>query len=282
MRDFFFGRQDDSLYQYCPEGENNVLITPKETEVLIASQNPEGNTARDDQMPYQCVAYCTGGSTPSAESGEPSEGSGNEPIFETCDNDGNRPPSYECPPDHSCGQNSECVLDNEFNESCICTLGYEFVDNNCEDIDECEAGTHQCGTGQCFNLEGTYRCNTTVDIVWAVDGTGSYKIHIPTAQTNFREQIDYFKSKREEGLEFRMGLTFFSDRFFAKYEMSDSLYHCALPLTDISMITNKMISDAFASMNKMYYGGDDEEDVLMGESIGHTVWDISYANICWR
>ena len=62
-----------------------------------------------------------------------------------------------------------------------------------------------------------------------------------------------------------MGLTFFSDRFFAQHEMSDALYHCALPLTDISSISDRMVSNAFASINKMYYGGDDPEDVLMGE-----------------
>ena len=62
-----------------------------------------------------------------------------------------------------------------------------------------------------------------------------------------------------------MGLTFFSDRFFAQHEMSDALYHCALPLTDISLISDRMVSNAFASISKMYYGGDDPEDVLMGE-----------------
>ena len=192
MRDFLYGRQDDTIYQYCPEGENNILITPKEAEVIIASQNPDGNTAREDQMPYQCVAYCTGGSIESS----------NQPIIETCDDDGNRPPSYECSPDNSCGQNAECVLDDEFNESCICTLGYVYENNDCRDINECELGTHECGNGQCFNLEGTYRCNKTIDIVWAVDGTGSYKPHIQTAQANFRDQIEYFKTKGEEGYGF--------------------------------------------------------------------------------
>ena len=205
MRDFLYGREDDEIYQYCPEGENNILITSNENDVLIASQNPDGNTAVEDQMPYQCVAYCTGGSDDSIESGE---GSDDHPIIETCDDEGNRPPAYECAPDNNCGQNAECVLDNDFNESCICLLGYEYVDNDCQDIDECEEGTHECGSGQCFNLEGTYRCNTAVDVVWAVDGTGSYKVHIPTAQANFQEQIEYFKSKREEG----NGFIFFSQK----------------------------------------------------------------------
>ena len=69
MRDFLYGREDDEIYQYCPEGENNILITSKESDVLIASRNPDGNTAIEDQMPYQCVAYCTGGSGDSSESG---------------------------------------------------------------------------------------------------------------------------------------------------------------------------------------------------------------------
>ena len=76
MRDFLYGREDDEIYQYCPEGENNVLITSNGSDVLIASQNPDGNTAIEDQMLYQCVAYCTGGS------GDPSE-SGNLGPFQT-------------------------------------------------------------------------------------------------------------------------------------------------------------------------------------------------------
>ena len=121
------------------------------------------------------------------------------PIIETCNDEGMRPPAYECAPDNHCGEHAECILDDNFNESCICTLGFEYVDNDCQDIDECEAGTHECGSGNCFNLEGTYRCNTAVDVVWAVDGTGSYTRNIAKAQVNFREQIKYFKSKGDEG-----------------------------------------------------------------------------------
>ena len=70
MKDFLFTREDDVIYQYCPNGESNVLITLKENEVQIASQNPDGNTARENQMPYQCVAYCTGGEPLSEEHGK--------------------------------------------------------------------------------------------------------------------------------------------------------------------------------------------------------------------
>ena len=47
--------------------------------------------------------------------------------------------------------------------------------------------------------------------------------------------------------------------------MTDALYHCALPLTDIASITETMVTDAFASISQMYYGGDAPEDVLMGK-----------------
>ena len=83
-------------------------------------------------------------------------------------------------------------------------MGFEYVDNDCRDIDECEAGTHECGSGQCFNLEGTYRCNTAIDVVWTVDGTGSYKRNVERAEANFREQIEYFRLKQEEGIVFML------------------------------------------------------------------------------
>ena len=61
-----------------------------------------------------------------------------------------------------------------------------------------------------------------------------------------------------------MGLTFFSDRTFQINESTDALYHCALPLTDISLITDAMVRTAFNGVSKMYGGGDGPEDVLLG------------------
>ena len=72
----------------------------------------------------------------------------------------------------------------------------------------------------------------------------------------------------EEGLEFRMGLTFWSDRLFQSNEMNAGQYHCALPLTSISKITTSMISKAFTSISRMHGGGDAEEDVLLGKPFG--------------
>ena len=71
--------------------------------------------------------------------------------------------------------------------------------------------------------------------------------------------------KPSKGLEFRMGLTFFSDRIFQINESTDALYHCALALTDISSITDEMVSMAFKGVSKMYGGGDGPEDVLLGK-----------------
>ena len=70
MKDFLYSREDDEIYQYCPDGESNVLITQTEKEVKIGSQNPDGTTAREMQMPYQCVAYCTSEESSSVEPGK--------------------------------------------------------------------------------------------------------------------------------------------------------------------------------------------------------------------
>ena len=63
---------------------------------------------------------------------------------------------------------------------------------SCVDINECERGTHNCGSKQCFNVEGTFRCTTIVDVVWAVDGTGSYKTYIQDAKNNFKALVVQF------------------------------------------------------------------------------------------
>ena len=66
-----------------------------------------------------------------------------------------------------------------------------------------------------------------------------------------------------------MGLTFWSDRLFEYDEMTDSQYHCAMPLTNLTSITEDMINTAFNTMSSMYYGGDVWEDVLLGEGISY-------------
>ena len=61
-----------------------------------------------------------------------------------------------------------------------------------------------------------------------------------------------------------MGLTFWSDRLFEIDEMTDGLYHCALPLTDIDQLSSSTVTAAFSGIDKMYGGGDGPEDVLLG------------------
>ena len=123
--------------------------------------------------------------------------------IETCNEQGERPPRYECDSSNKCGLNAQCILDHSFNENCICLSGFEFRDFECVDIDEWNThvdanGTHECGDAPCFNLDGTYRCTTTIDVVWAVDGTGSYKGNVETAQQNFIKQRDYFLAQNPE------------------------------------------------------------------------------------
>ena len=62
-----------------------------------------------------------------------------------------------------------------------------------------------------------------------------------------------------------MGLTFFSDR--VSNQVNDKLYHCALPLTNITSITESMVTSAFNGANIMNGGGDSPEDVLLGRLI---------------
>uniref|UniRef100_A0A8C2DB96 EGF-containing fibulin-like extracellular matrix protein 2 n=1 Tax=Cyprinus carpio TaxID=7962 RepID=A0A8C2DB96_CYPCA len=44
--------------------------------------------------------------------------------------------------------------------SCVCPEGYELLGTRlCQDVNECETGTHQCGTGQvCVNIHGGHQC----------------------------------------------------------------------------------------------------------------------------
>ena len=82
-----------------------------------------------------------------------------------------------------------------------------------------------------------------------------------------------------------MGLTFWSDRTFETNEdITDALYHCAMPLTNIMAITTDMITNAFKGISKMYGGGDSEEAVLLGrfsEEIPRgdsIIWDFTAAD----
>ena len=68
----------------------------------------------------------------------------------------------------------------------------------------------------------------------------------------------------DKGLQFRMGLSFWSDRSFQSNEMTASQYHCAIPLTYLTSLTTNLIESAFGTISTMYGGGDGPEDLLLG------------------
>ena len=53
--------------------------------------------------------------------------------------------------------------------------------------------------------------------------------------------------------------------------------YCALPLTNITSITDDMITTAFDRINLMDGGGDSEEDILLGQ-FNQTI--INYESMC--
>ena len=67
-----------------------------------------------------------------------------------------------------------------------------------------------------------------------------FHLNMFQAKENFKKQLEYFKPHIDEGLDFRMGLTFWTDRWFAANEMDASntflQYKCGLPLTNISVV----------------------------------------------
>ncbi|TRY87414.1 hypothetical protein DNTS_013895 [Danionella cerebrum] len=85
--------------------------------------------------------------------------------------------SCECEPGFQLGGNNRSCVDIDecsyssilcqyqcVNEpgrfSCICPEGYELLGSRlCQDVNECEMGTHQCGEGQvCVNVHGGHQC----------------------------------------------------------------------------------------------------------------------------
>ena len=127
--------------------------------------------------------------------------------------------------------------------------------------------------GTCINTPGGFRCEKrNIDIVWLVDGTGSYKGYVETAKQAFKDQVNYLinLSSEEKYAEFsfRMGLTFFADRLFKQNEMqtdTNRVYSSAIALTEVDdYVFNSAFDAAFASIPKMYGGGDAPEDPLLG------------------
>ena len=71
-----------------------------------------------------------------------------------------------------------------------CHKGYSGDGNSCTDIDECATQAHACVDEPCLNRDGGYHCGESdIDIIWLVDGTGSYKGNIPAATRNLKEGV---------------------------------------------------------------------------------------------
>ncbi|XP_078169740.1 wall-associated receptor kinase 2-like [Carex rostrata] len=75
----------------------------------------------------------------------------------TCENAQTNKSSYACRSDHSI-----CLNSSSGGYFCNCLDGYEgnpYLDEGCQDIDEC-ADQNPCSKqGKCHNLQGTYRCS---------------------------------------------------------------------------------------------------------------------------
>ncbi|XP_031427088.1 EGF-containing fibulin-like extracellular matrix protein 2 [Clupea harengus] len=74
------------------------------------------------------------------------------------------PDGYSCSDIDECSYSSYLCQFHCVNEpgrfSCECPEGYEILGTRlCQDVNECDTATHQCGEGQsCVNIHGGYRC----------------------------------------------------------------------------------------------------------------------------
>lgn len=60
--------------------------------------------------------------------------------------------------DHEHCSPGNCVVLGSSEKECTCPSGFVNKSKKCEDLDECEHGSHQC-SHSCHNTEGSFRCS---------------------------------------------------------------------------------------------------------------------------
>ena len=170
-----------------------------------------------------------------------------------------------------CGISSNLCENTPVGFTCICADGFELNNGTCVDINECvDPDLNTCANpADCINILGGFRCSRKkVDIVWLIDGTGSYKKYQNEAKSAFQEQVEFLVNLQEtdekyDSFEFRMGMTFFADRRFSQNEMISTtrrVYLAGLALTDVNEYSyDKSYDDAFSKIDSMFNGGDAPE-----------------------
>lgn len=194
----------------------------------------------------------------------------------------------------SCGGGLHKCINQPIGYTCDCATGYQLSEDasgipTCVDINECSSGD-PCAGSRCFNSIGSFSCgdplSTVHEMVFMIDGTGSYKSHRASACQSFVDSIRKFKTLKEDRPHdlYRLGLSLYSDRVFTNDEFSSTsprYYDIPIPLQNVEDMTDSRISDAYnictERLASMYNGGDSKEDML-----GGLIWTRSALAMGWN
>ncbi|CAG5102319.1 Oidioi.mRNA.OKI2018_I69.chr1.g245.t1.cds [Oikopleura dioica] len=176
---------------------------------------------------------------------------------------------YPCPSKNDCLQNpppcghglNKCeeTIDG-FN--CICADGFELRDSACVDVNECvDPDLNTCSNpGDCINTEGGFRCEQKkIDIVWLIDGTGSYTGYQNDAKKAFKDQVLFLNNLQRND----PNTPILS--FAWMTSSTNKVYQAGLALKEVDKYSfGSSFDSAFSKINDMYGGGDAPEDPLLG------------------
>ena len=84
-----------------------------------------------------------------------------------------------------------------------------------------------------------------------------------SARESFKDYVRFLVQHMNNS---RIGVGFYGDRTNPWYGINsvDQIYKVGLNLTYVTDITNGMIDHAFDAMKRIFWGGDPEEDFLLG------------------